>query len=235
MGERTADWTPPSDEILEERAQEFTVPTDNWPFLYLKSPVIPVHYLFFMLLVIILGGASFFLVERKDRQLNLQFFFLGAGFLLLETRSVTEIALLFGSTWLVNAIAFTFILLAVLGANLLVSRWRNPPIKLLYAGITILLVLGYLLKPGVLYLPSLPARLALAGVVLYSPIFLAGIIFSTLFKNARNPNLLFGSNLLGAMVGGALEYFSLVLGFQPLYLAGAALYLLAFLASRARK
>ena len=39
---------------------------------------------------------------------------LGAAFLLLETRGVTRFALLFGTTWLVNALVFAGVLVVVL-------------------------------------------------------------------------------------------------------------------------
>ena len=183
-------------------------------------------------LVILLGLLSFSFVERSQRRLNLEFFFLGAGFLLLETRSVTEIALLFGSTWEVNAVAFGGVLAAVLLANFTVERRGSPPLPWLYGGIVALLVVGYALPPGALYVESVALRLLLCVLVLYSPVFLAGLVFSTRFKGAEQPNLLFGSNLLGAMSGGALEYLSLVLGLPPLYLVGAVLYLGAFSAGR---
>lgn len=230
MGERGEGWQPPSAEAVAAVAREVDLPTDDWPFLYLEHPVIPSHYLFFMAIVVLLGLGSLALLPRGERTLNLQFFFLGAGFLLLETRSITEIALLFGSTWAVNAIAFGAILLAVLIANLLVERWKNPPVRLLYAGIVLLLVAGWLLPPGSLYVPALAGRLALVAAVIFSPILLAGVVFSSQFRHARAPGMLFGSNLIGAMVGGALEYTSLTLGLSSLYLLGAALYLCAFLA-----
>ena len=229
-GERGADWRPAAASTIGAVASELDLPTDDWPFLYLERPEIPPHYLYFIAIVLLLGLASFGLVPAADRQLNLQFFFLGAGFLLLETRSVTEIALLFGSTWAVNAIAFCAILVAVLVANLLVQRWPRPPVRWLYGGIALLLVAGWLLPPGALYVPSLVGRLALCAAVIFSPILLAGLIFSSQFRNASAPNLLFGSNLIGAMVGGAVEYASLSLGLGSLYLVGAVLYLCAWLA-----
>ncbi len=232
-GHRPAEWTPPSRERIDSITSEMVLPTDDWPFLYLEKPLIPAHYLYFVAIIILLGIGSFFLVERPQRRLNIQFFFLGAGFMLLETRSITEIALLFGSTWAVNAIAFCAILVAVLGANFLVIKVRRlPPLWALYAAVAALLVLGYSLPPGALYVPSVALRLLLAVVVLFSPIFVAGIIFSSQFRTGRHPNLLFGSNLLGAMLGGALEYISLFVGLQPLYLLGVALYLAAFAAVR---
>ncbi len=47
-------------------------------------------------------------------------FFLGAGFMLLETKGVVHMALLFGSTWIVNSIVFFAILVMVLLSNLFV-------------------------------------------------------------------------------------------------------------------
>ncbi|MGZ5061610.1 MAG: hypothetical protein ACXWBL_02890 [Usitatibacter sp.] len=47
-------------------------------------------------------GRSVFSRGRFDWQM----FLLGAGFMLLETRAVTELSLLFGSTWVVNTSVF---------------------------------------------------------------------------------------------------------------------------------
>ena len=229
-GERAVDWRPANPASVAAVADELQLPTDDWPFLYLEQTGIPAHYLYFMAIVVLLGLCSFGLVAPSDRRLNLQFFFLGAGFLLLETRSVTEIALLFGSTWAVNAIAFCSILVAVLVANMVVQRWPRPPVKWLYLTIVGLLIAGWLLPAGSLYVPSVAGRLALCGLVIFSPILLAGLVFSSQFRGAASPNLLFGSNLIGAMVGGALEYTSLAAGLGSLYMVGALLYLCAMLA-----
>src|SRR4029434_4598554 len=51
---------------------------------------------------------------------NFQMFFLGAGFMLLETKGVVHMALLFGSTWVVNSVVFFAILVMILIANLFV-------------------------------------------------------------------------------------------------------------------
>ena len=58
------------------------------------------------------------------RRFSPHFFVLGAAFLLLETRSLVSFSLLFGSTWLVNALAFFAILASVLLAILVNARWR---------------------------------------------------------------------------------------------------------------
>ena len=55
-------------------------------------------------------------------------FFLGAAFMLLETKAVVQLALLFGSTWLVNSLVFFTALILILLANLYVLK--APPTRL---------------------------------------------------------------------------------------------------------
>ena len=49
-------------------------------------------------------------------------FFLGMGFLLLETKSITDCCLYFGTTWLVTMLVVAGVLLMVLAANALATR-----------------------------------------------------------------------------------------------------------------
>ncbi|MSP93288.1 MAG: hypothetical protein EXR79_16090 [Myxococcales bacterium] len=242
--DKRADWRPLTEQELAALITGLSLPSDDWPYLYLPRRSLPPHYLYFMALLLVLGTLSRWLLPRDERRVNLQFFFLGAGFLLIETRSVTEIALLFGSTWQVNALAFAAILAAVWLANAAVTRWQltRPPdpaalprlTTALYLGVLAALLGGWLLDPGALYVANLPLRAVLAALVLFTPIALAGAVFSLRFAHAGHPNLLFGSNLLGAMAGGALEYLSLLVGLQPLYLLAAVLYLLAMWAGLRR-
>lgn len=105
-----------------EEITKYSIPIDDWPYLYLSHPTIPEHYLWtggiiavfsLVLMVFALGREN---IGKPDGTL----FFLGAGFLLLETKSVTEMSLLFGSTWQVNVLVFFSILVLILAANLLV-------------------------------------------------------------------------------------------------------------------
>ena len=59
-------------------------------------------------------------------------FLLGVAFLLLETKNVTGFALYFGTTWLVNALVFGGVLVAVLAAVEITRRFRTPPLRLMY-------------------------------------------------------------------------------------------------------
>ena len=121
--------------------REVAVPRDDWPYLYLARRTIPAHYL--KALGIMLAIALGLVVAAAGRQLAGGFdgamFFMGAGFLLVETKSVTEMSLLFGSTWTVNLLVFSSILVVILIANLLVLRKPWPsllgPFALLFAAL----------------------------------------------------------------------------------------------------
>ena len=62
-------------------------------------------------------------------------FFMGVAFLLLETKNVATFALLFGTTWLVNALVFAGVLLVVLAAVETTRRFRTPPLPVVFAGV----------------------------------------------------------------------------------------------------
>ena len=51
------------------------------------------------------------------------FFFLGAAFLLLEAQIISKMALLFGTTWVVNSIVISFLLLLIVLSNMVVGKW----------------------------------------------------------------------------------------------------------------
>ncbi|MDQ2668548.1 MAG: hypothetical protein M3Z05_21520, partial [Gemmatimonadota bacterium] len=105
------------------------VPTDNWPFLYLRPGSVPYGYLAVLTMILLCAGLAVRGVYGREiftrRGLDVPLFFMGAAFMLLETRMVTELSLLFGSTWIVNASVFGGVLLMVLCANLYVVR-RAP-------------------------------------------------------------------------------------------------------------
>ncbi len=69
---------------------------------------------------------------------------LGVAFLLLETRSLVTFSLLFGTTWLVNAMAFFAILATVLAAILVNARLRLRDPRLLYAALGLSILIAWL-------------------------------------------------------------------------------------------
>ena len=78
----------------------------------------------------------------------------------------------------------------------------------------------------------LPRALA-AVAVSFLPIFFANLVFAQRFTETSDATSAFAANLLGAIVGGCLEYLSLIVGYQALLLLAALLYAGA-LASRPR-
>ena len=66
-------------------------------------------------------------------------------------------------------------------------------------------------------------------LISFLPIYLANLAFSQRFASSADSQAAFGVNLLGAIVGGCLEYGALLTGYRNLLLVVAALYLLAFL------
>jgi hypothetical protein len=171
------------------------------------------------------------LVTRKVipdfRHLNAHFFFLGAAFFLLETKSITQMALLFGSTWIVNAVVIAGILLMIIIANLVVSRFNITSAEPFYVLLIISLVINFFLPVSAfLELPGLP-RILLATLTQVIPIFFAGMVFAITFSQTNSIEIALGSNLIGAVLGGIFEYTSLVLGLNSLYILAVAFYLLS--------
>lgn len=152
-------------------------------------------------------------------------FFLGAGFMLLETKSVVHMALLFGSTWMVNSVVFFAILVMVLVSNLFV--WFVRPRRLLiYYGLLVASLAVNVVVPMTTYL-ALPGmwRIVVSCTLVFAPIFFAGIVFGTLFSRSEEPDVDFGSNIAGAMLGGFAESLALLVGFTYLVVLAIVFYL----------
>jgi hypothetical protein len=156
-------------------------------------------------------------------------FFMGAAFLLLETKNVATFALLFGTTWFVNALVFAGVLLIVLAAVETTRRVRTPPLPAVYAGIAASLALAWIIRPEWLLPLSFWPRLTAATLLAFLPIFLANVAFAKRFQSSSDSQSAFAVNLLGAIVGGCLEYAALVTGYNNLLLLTGLLYLAAFL------
>ena len=214
--------------------------TDDWPFLYLRTGFVADYYLV-ALAAILLGALVAVAVAARVtgtslRRFSPHFFVLGTAFLLLETRSLVSFSLLFGTTWLVNALAFFGILASVLVAILINATFPIRRPNVLYAALFIALAVAYLLPPESLLINPPELRYVIAVVLAFAPVFCANLIFSHSFRDTRTADMAFASNLLGAMVGGALEYLALITGYQALLLVVAGLYALAWLtANRFRR
>jgi hypothetical protein len=108
-------------------------------------------------------------------------------------------------------------------------RMRTPRLPVVFAGIAASLALAYVVRPDwLLPLPFAP-RLLLAVLLAFLPIYLANIAFAKRFAESDNSQSAFALNLLGAIVGGCLEYAALLTGYRNLLLVVGVLYLCAFL------
>lgn len=201
--------------------------TDDWPYLYIEHARIPKLHL--MISFTILGavvGARRRLVGPR-RSLDWHFFALGAAFLLLEVQTVSRATLLFGMTWIVNAIVISAVLVMILLANLVAWRWPRFPQWVIVTGLTVTVVaLGFVPLDWFNALTGV-TKLIAASTFLTAPVFFAGLIFIRSFVACADKSQALGSNLIGALVGGLLESISFVTGIRALIILVGIFYLLA--------
>jgi len=209
------------------------LPSDDWPFLYLREARIPSLNL---RSIALMGGLSLIILYafapvRRVRP-NWQMFFLGAGFMLLETKGVVHMALLFGSTWLVNSVVFFAILVMILASNLFVLVLKPQKLWPYYLLLSAALLVNILVPMSrFLALPGW-GKVAISCAVIFVPIFFAGIIFGTSFRDSTQPDVDFGSNIAGAILGGLAENLSLIIGFNYLLIIALAFYVLSAVLKR---
>jgi SAM-dependent methyltransferase len=208
--------------------------TDDHPFPYLRQASVPGFYLVTIGLILL---ASLVLVRGVAGSLRpmrgyLDLGAMGAAFLLLETKSVVQFALLFGTTWFVNALVFAGVLVSVLLAIEVARRVRLVHPSWLYGALLVALAIAWVVPQHILLQLDLLPRFAAAVSVAFTPIFLANLVFAQRFRAVGDSTTAFGANLLGAMVGGLVEYAALVTGYQALLLLVALLYGAAWLLGR---
>jgi SAM-dependent methyltransferase len=204
------------------------ITTDDWPYLYQEGRWIPRTYYSIGILVILIAMGLYSQIGGVSRHPPSLFFFsMGAGFLLLETQVISRLALFFGTVWQVNGIVISALLVALLLANAVVERAKNPMPRLwilaaLLAGLVIAYWFPYERIGGS---PSIAGMIAV--VVFSVPVVFAGILFATEFRMAESPSAALGANMLGAVAGGLLENLSLLFGMRALLLFAIAVYCLA--------
>jgi hypothetical protein len=218
------------------------IATDDWPFPYLQGKQIPRLYVLALVVTFALVFAMVALTHALRRRMRsgdeptsslpvkLAFIFMGIAFLLLETKSIVQFSLLFGTTWINTSLVFLAVLLLVLAANwaaVLVRDARALPVA--YVLLLAACLVGFFFPlRNLLYLDSGAARFVLASLLTFSPIFFANFIFSITFRDQAVPEEVFGWNLLGATIGGLLEYLGMASGYNALALLVAGSYTIVF-------
>jgi SAM-dependent methyltransferase len=215
-------------------AADTRLATDDWPMLYLREPMIPEVSLrggTIMAVIAALMLAPFLLrrpgISQQSSGLLVQMFFLGAGFMLVETKAVVHMALLFGGTWIVNSVVIFAVLVMILIANLFVSVVKPSRLGAYYAALLASLVVSALVPMDTFLGMDRAAQVTAASVLAFTPIFFAGVVFAVSFTRAVEPDRAFGANIAGAMFGGLAEYSSMLLGFQYLLFVAVALYIIS--------
>jgi hypothetical protein len=208
--------------------------TDDFPFPYLSGRGIPGFYQVALLLILIGSTVAIRVAAGPFRQMRgyLDLFFMGAAFLLLETSNIVRFALLFGTTWFVNALVFAGILLSVYLAIWVTKRWRVRRRSWLYAPLFVAVAISWAVPPDTLLGLGFLPRFVAAVVLGFAPVFIGNLVFADRFRDVGSSTVAFGTNLLGAIVGGVLEYGALVVGYRALLIGVAVLYGLALVAGR---
>jgi hypothetical protein len=208
--------------------------TDDHPYPYLTSRAIPGFYLRTLGLVLLASLIAVRLFGGPFRGMAryTDLMFMGAAFLLLETKNIVQFALLFGTTWVVNSLVFAGILVSVFAAVEVARRVRLPKPRYLFGALFAALAVAWVVPPDKLLGLAAAPRFLLATAIAFAPIFLANLIFAQRFKDVGSSTTAFGANLLGAMIGGVVEYLALITGYRFLLIVVAALYGLALVTGR---
>jgi predicted membrane-bound spermidine synthase len=223
------------------------LPTDDWPFLYLKERGVPVAYRWgigaMVAFIALVAGLVRFSTRRARRHTvpgtlatNLAFLFMGLAFLLLETKSVIQFSLLFGTTWKNSSLVFLAVLLLVLAANFVAARARTVSLPLIGTLLVASCLFGYVFPlRHLLGIESTLLRFLAASLVTFTPVFFANLVFSVTFREQALPEQVFGWNLIGATLGGVVEYVGMRFGYAFLGVIVAAAYAVVLvLLARAR-
>ncbi|MFO0804196.1 MAG: hypothetical protein U0791_13875 [Gemmataceae bacterium] len=218
--------------------------TDDWPFLYVKEPGIPLVTWRGMALMVALSFVLWFVFRARtdpslarpanETGLAVRSFFLGAGFMLVETKAVVQMALLFGSTWMVNTVVFAAILVMSLAGTLFVAKFKPKRLEPYYIGLFLAAGLGIVIPLNTLLGMGEAAQISLSCLLVFAPIVFAGVIFTTTFARSSQPDRVFGANVAGALLGGIAENASVLLGFQYLLCVAIGFYALSAMAGNGR-
>jgi SAM-dependent methyltransferase len=224
-------------EGLRKDATPVDVATDDWPYLLMYKRLFP--FSLFAVFIVLLSVS--FLVIRVSipsvlRNFSWPCFFLGTGFMLIETKAITELTLVYGASWLVTAIVIGSILTLALIANLFVMGRGVPSRAVTYPLLIGSILCGYFATQHGYSITASAIDTPLITAVLTAPLLFSGLVFSGELKAANSISTALCSNLFGAMLGGLLEYSSMYFGYRALYIVAIAIYVAAlFFASVRRK
>ena len=150
--------------------------------------------------------------------------------MLLEAQIISRMALLFGTTWIVNSIVVAVLLLLIVISNLIFELWKSYPLALPYIGLMASALPAYFIPLRALLFENLGARIVIATLLLCLPVLFAGMVFIRSFSEAHFSGAALGWNLIGAVLGGMLETVSQATGLRALVLIAIGLYIGSWIA-----
>ena len=214
--------------------QTTKVTTDDWPYIYLNFPRIPMlYYLLAGLMLLILYRSSrkwqaSDIITRWHRS-HWHFFFLGAAFLLLEVQNISKASVVLGNTWETNAVIVSGVLVMALLANWIAHKFPRIKISAVYlALIGICLALYFVDLAQLAFLPY-AAKVLVVGGLTTLPMLFSGIIFIRSFASAEGKDEALGANMVGSLVGALIQSVTFMVGIKTLLLIVAGIYLLSML------
>lgn len=208
--------------------------TDDWPYPYNLTNTIPQTYLAVALILIAL---AYFMVRKSvtlSEKTSWPMFALGAGFMLMETQMISRLTLYFGTTWVVNSIAISLILVVLVLANLYVMKQKKIDSMAYPAILVTALALNFFFPWETLpYAPWVVGMLLSAayGVA----VFMAGVMFVSTLKKAKKKSAALGANVMGSVVGGLSQNLSFIFGLKALLPLAALCYIAYAQLSRDKK
>ncbi len=206
-------------------ATELSRPTtDDWPYFYQHEPGIPISVILVSVAVLLTFGWFLRQTTRTEGSVDLHFLLLGAGFMLLEAQIVSRMALLFGTTWLVNSIVVSGLLCLIVAANVVYQRFPGLRVRWAYAGLFVTLPVSFAVPTERLFFESFAVRALVSTLALCLPVLFAGIVFVSSFARANFQGSALGANLFGSLAGGLLESLSLWFGLKSLVVLAAVIY-----------
>jgi hypothetical protein len=215
------------------------LPHDDWPYLYLERPSLSGFYLTVGAAILLLGifGIGAAAYSRGGtaslRAVDWEMMLFGIAFLLLETRGVTAMNLLWGGTWLTNAVVIEAIFCTTLAGTLLMASTRIS-YEASLAGVLISLALVFALPLQDLFGAGVLGKFALSVLAVGLPVLFSSLAFASTFAQRRDQGAALSWNLFGAVVGGLMEFLSMIFGLRALIGLAAVCYLAAALAHRRR-
>lgn len=214
------------------------IATDDWPYIYLEKPSIPTLYILLAILLAGLVGYGRHQLGQDQFRLNWNrgnwhFFLMGAAFMLLETQNISKASVVLGNTWLVNAVIVSGIMMMILLSNLIAMKFPRLPQRSIAVCLIGSCVALYFVDLSQFAFLPFATKAVVVGALTTLPMLFSGLIFIDSFARSNHKDSALGANLMGALVGGALQSVTYVIGIKALLLVVAALYLVA-LASKTK-